>query len=268
MKNQEKHSLHPLHLSSLRKETLLPDDSRQYSLHFLSLFFVTEGEMLLKSGKSETPMPKGTGVYFIKQKNLTVKPLNGKASYYFLSVQAKDTRLIALKEGVFMCTDADALIEIYRALENTLRENNRFSINTSTALYHFFIEMSQSVTTLSSDSARRSAEKKCLPALEYIKKSLTNNLELTKLASLCGYGVTHFSRLFHVATGMTTKEYIRSLRMKLAARYLNELPNMSVHELAEMLGYEYRYFLILFHRAYGISPDAYRKKVKLLPNME
>ena len=61
-------------------------------------------------------------------------------------------------------------------------------------------------------------------------------------------------------TGKTPNELILAIRLKKAANYLINQPEMSITEISEKTGFNsQRYFSKCFKSAYSISPQAYRK---------
>ncbi len=253
------HILYPLHLVKLQKKKLVANQENAYSLHYISVFYVERGSVCFRIGKKEVTIHAGHGFFFPKQQQLSLYA-SEDSDYYFLAVKATDMSLCPLNAGPFFTPDKEELDRVFFELHHTAKASPRFSLAVSVALYRFFATLSQITHSLSLDEKKKEAELKCIPAIEYIQQNLSKDTEVGKLASLCGYGVTHFSRLFRTATGSTTKEYIRKLRMQTAVQILTDVPNITTQEIAKMLGYEYRYFLILFRRTYGIAPDSYRKK--------
>ncbi len=254
-------TLHPYHIAKLERTRLPVRSTRKYSLHHISVFFVYQGSVRFRIGKREAVIAEGEGFFFPKQNVVTLEAMSN-AEYAFLSARVGAAQLSPLSFGPFSAVKRQSMQALFDDLFRETAADSRFSIEASVALYRFFILLPQTVSVLSLDESKQDAEKKCLPALLYIQKHWTSDIEVDKLSALCGYGVTHFSRLFREATGCTTKEYIRMLRMKAAIRYLYEMPSLSTRSLASLLGYEYHYFLLLFRRTYGMSPDVYRKQRK------
>ena len=105
-------------------------------------------------------------------------------------------------------------------------------------------------------------------ALQYIEKNLDSQIDYEELASITGYSVVYFQRIFSLLTDSTLAEYIRRRRMTLAARDLRE-SNERILDIALRYGYESAdAFSRAFQQLHGINPSAARKdgaRVKAYP---
>lgn len=85
------------------------------------------------------------------------------------------------------------------------------------------------------------------------------NLTIDLCAELFGYGRTTFFKKVKQLTGMTPNDYIRQMRMTLAAELLKD-ERLTVAEVAYKVGFEDQYYFSkAFKQYYGMPPTKYRK---------
>ncbi len=96
--------------------------------------------------------------------------------------------------------------------------------------------------------------------IAYVERHLDEDLSLTRLSEVAHFSPCHFHRQFHAATGMTTAELVRLLRLRRAALRLAFNPQLSVTEVALDHGFgSPEAFSRAFKRVYGQAPVAFRK---------
>lgn len=96
---------------------------------------------------------------------------------------------------------------------------------------------------------------------EFIKNNLTNDLNLTVLASISGFSPTHFHKMFKSATGKTLRDYIEDQRIKKAVNLIIET-DRTITEIAYECGFSSQsYFNYVFKRKMKITPKQYAKEI-------
>lgn len=98
--------------------------------------------------------------------------------------------------------------------------------------------------------------------LEYIKGNFSKPLNNQLLSEIARYHENHLNRLFLEYTGITTHQYILTIRLNEAKRLLlnTDLPLITI---AEMCGFNSNtYFSRYFKQTEGLSPSEYRKIFK------
>jgi AraC-like DNA-binding protein len=109
-----------------------------------------------------------------------------------------------------------------------------------------------------SSNARQIVER----ADDYIKLHLSEPLMLGQIAAHCGVSPTHLNRVFNTATGLSTKRYVQSQRMRAACTLL-EVTDMSIKEISRMVGFlQVSYFCQVFTQAQRLPPGQYREQMK------
>ena len=98
-------------------------------------------------------------------------------------------------------------------------------------------------------------------ATVYIKFHLSDKLSLDDIAAQSGLSKFHFSREFKRNVGMTTVNYINTLRCEKARKMLDS-GSHKIHEVQEICGFENAsYFTRVFKRFCGVTPAEYNKSV-------
>jgi AraC-like DNA-binding protein len=97
-------------------------------------------------------------------------------------------------------------------------------------------------------------------AIDYIESSLTQEIDLSKVAAAAGYSSFHLSRLFRAMTGETPAGYVRKRRLSEAARQLLTTKRRILDIALDHQFGSQAAFTRAFRAAFGISPGAYRKR--------
>lgn len=102
-----------------------------------------------------------------------------------------------------------------------------------------------------------------LPALERLRTSPSEPLDLESAATLCRLSPTYFSRRFHQLFGMTFSDYARIHRLHLAARRLVQ-SGAAVSEIAFGVGFSSpAHFTARFRERFGMTPRDYRASARV-----
>jgi len=104
-------------------------------------------------------------------------------------------------------------------------------------------------------------EKFLVKISELIEKRLADpDLEVKHLANEVGMSRTLLFAKLKELTGYAPKEFIKSIRLKKAAQYLQKT-DFTIGEIAYRVGFIYpKYFSTCFLQQYGITPSAYREQ--------
>ena len=108
-------------------------------------------------------------------------------------------------------------------------------------------------------STREEYEARLLKVQMYIQKHLDRDLELNELAKVACFSPFHFHRIFGAMVGESLKEYIRRLRLEMAAGMLF-YTNLSISDIAVKNGYDNNQsFSRAFRDHFGVPPRNYRR---------
>ena len=95
-------------------------------------------------------------------------------------------------------------------------------------------------------------------AKAYIEQYYMMDLDLDKVASICGYSPSYFSRSFRKYFGINFVQYLLQVRLDNAKQLLKS-SSMTVAEISEKTGFQsLSYFSTIFKRETGLSPNQYR----------
>ncbi len=93
----------------------------------------------------------------------------------------------------------------------------------------------------------------------FISENISNSIRKTKLASLLGLSVSHFSHAFKQTTGMTPSIYVAAARVKAAQQNMLR-SEQSLCDVALSHGFcDQAHFCRVFRRETGLSPQTWRK---------
>lgn len=96
---------------------------------------------------------------------------------------------------------------------------------------------------------------------EYIEKNISSEVSLESAAEICGFSVSHFSRIFKKTVGENFCDYLNSRRITEAQRLI-ATTDMNVTEIAMECGFSSAsYFIKRFRDKTGMSPRKYRERI-------
>lgn len=95
--------------------------------------------------------------------------------------------------------------------------------------------------------------------LAYIQSNYTNHIRLADVAEKTHFSPSYLSRYFHKTVGMTFVQYVKNLRIEMAAKLLANT-DLDVTAVCYEIGYSSpASFSNEFRKAYKVSPTEYRK---------
>jgi len=96
------------------------------------------------------------------------------------------------------------------------------------------------------------------PAINYINDHYNSNIDLERLASLCGLSISHLIRSFKRFANRTPHEYLLSFRLR-KSKQLLLTTSLPIEQIAEMCGFNgSSHFARAFRIENAMSPSAFR----------
>ena len=92
----------------------------------------------------------------------------------------------------------------------------------------------------------------------YIRDHIHEPLDRETLASVAGFSIPHFHRVFTAQVGESAASYVRRLRMERAGRKLR-MGAVDITEVALAAGYDSHAFSKAFKQQFGLSPSEFRQ---------
>ena len=95
--------------------------------------------------------------------------------------------------------------------------------------------------------------------MRYIREHINEPLDREMLASVAGFSVPHFHRVFTAHVGESAASYVRRLRLERAGRKLR-MGAVDITEVALAAGYDtHAAFSKAFKQQFGLSPREFRQ---------
>lgn len=215
---------------------------RNYTL----LHYVVSGRGIFRKNGVEHPVGRGE-VFCILPGELTYYEADKKDPwvYRWLGFDGELTRSFAELPPVFRVSDAAARCFLTDDYEGEISE-----YRIAAQLFNLYGELFGEKRG-KSDYARQ--------VMSYVEAMYMQPIRVGEIASQLHLDRRYLSRVFRERTGQTVQEYILSVRMSEAKRFLSQ--GLSVGETAERCGYGDSFlFSKMFKRWVGISPAVWKKK--------
>jgi AraC family transcriptional regulator len=95
--------------------------------------------------------------------------------------------------------------------------------------------------------------------MRYIREHINEPIDRETLASVAGFSVPHFHRVFTARVGESAASYVRRIRMERAGRKLR-MGAVDITEVALAAGYDsHAAFGKAFKQQFGLSPSEFRQ---------
>lgn len=135
-------------------------------------------------------------------------------------------------------------------------KENGYQIKCTELFYNILYKAKQTAAFHNSDTNH--IAQLLAPAISYIHANYTNEeIIISELAAKCFLSEAYFRRIFKSLYHLTPLEYIRLLRIDVAASLLSERV-CSVSEAARQTGFsDVKYFSKIFKKIKGVSPSKY-----------
>ncbi len=185
------------------------------------------------------------------------KPVYKYWCHFDLSLN-EGQKLIYSKKGVRCKLPRENLEPIFQKLiQAESLQSPLDALFEKTALLELFSEFMRNVDYMSILPVSTDHLTDCIN--NYILRNISSNITLGELAETVYLHPNYFTQYFKKRFGVSPIEYVNTLRLEKAARFLTDHPEKSIKEVAMEFGFrDYRYFSRLFRKRYGITPTAYK----------
>ncbi len=250
-------------------------------LHFhnyleIGICIFGDGEMIFK----DTSYPYHGGMITVIPKNYphTTNSKEGEKSYWeylFVDVETfleeryrenpemveKIMNRISERAFIKDIKDVPKLAELSRYIMDTFNEKaEMFEDDIKGALGSLIINIVRLNKKDENSKSNVLSNKAILPAIEYINKNYSSQIEIEDLAKLCMLSESHFRRLFKNIMEMTPTHYINKKRVIEACKYLKNT-DANIAQIALKVGFiTPSTFNRNFQKFIGTSPKNWRKK--------
>lgn len=249
--------------------------------NFFELAYIKEGRATHILDGAETKIKSGTyfivdyGKYhsFYSDGNEKLKLINCLFTAEFIDKSLKNCRefsellncyLLKYDCNILMHSPTKTIFRdddgyVYEILKKMQKEYNRKSVAYSELLRIYLLEIIIHTLRKITDKEIRPNSDCVKRAMSYISENYNKDIRLCDIAQGESYSISHFSRKFHEATGMTFSEYLQRTRIKESCRLLLNT-NKKVIEIAYLCGYkDINNFNMLFKKYTGLTPLSFRK---------
>ncbi|EJK2426909.1 helix-turn-helix transcriptional regulator [Vibrio parahaemolyticus] len=146
----------------------------------------------------------------------------------------------------------------------------RYALNDESLAYQFQLIKKMYFVNNNLDSFKISfntiehvnCKSKITKVFDFVSNNLDKEIRVEKVAELCCYSPTSFSRFFHQEVGISFRDYVTSQRIALAKKALIEDKSVKISYVAYQCGYrDVSYFSRIFKKKTGVSPGDYRKEL-------
>lgn len=126
-------------------------------------------------------------------------------------------------------------------------------------LYLFFFMLYSTYKKESAPSSAKKSLQRMKQILKFVELNYSEKICIATVSDEVGLSESHFMKYFKETMGVSFIEYLKSYRLKMAARLL-KCSDDSILAVAESVGFDnLSYFNRAFKKKYGVTPSGFRK---------
>ena len=195
------------------------------------------------------------------------------AIFYLLNTEDKLTRAISLlaesRDSPMLFSD-QFVLGSGRLLVNELQKGSIADSEFVELLTRVMLEQTfraLTTSTIGGINPRHIQFSRLQSVLNHVHANLAQDLSVQTLAKIAGVDVSYFRKIFHEATGVTPRDYVRSARLE-HARKLLTMSALPIAQIAEDCGFANQSHLtVRFRAAHAITPARFRKELGRNPEL-
>ena len=241
----------PIHLWTAGENHEQENRDRPNGAVFHHLFFVMDGELLLRTAEGETIYPAGTALFLPKDTPMFYKAAKGHLITGWLTFDGYGVNeLLTYFNIKGVCfAPSESLIPQYELCVKATRKGKSHE-KISALLYPLLISFF-SLSTTNSDYLKQ--------AYSFIKEHATRDISVPEIAEAVGISQSLLYRLFR-QENLTPLSYLQTYRIEMAQRQLLD-GNDSIAQIGNDCGFhDQAYFCKVFRRLVGMTPTEFRNQ--------
>lgn len=237
-------------------------DLLAYQLPANIFLFVVSGSAYVRVDEQKCYLKRHHLLHAGKGMEMDILPAKHEFSCYLVFYKAvlpASTASLPFGRFYHVILPEPALVhsQIRRMYEQWKQSGILAQIRMKSMLFEFVYEL---FSQLQASTDRGSPSDLVAYALRYIHEHYNEAVTMDQLADLLGCSSSYMYRLFKAEIGKSPNDYIISLRMEQAQRYLLTT-QLNLREIALTVGYaDVYYFSRLFKKQFGVSPLQSRKR--------
>ena len=218
------------------------------------LLYITRGECVYECEGEKTPLCEGSVIYLPSGSKHSMTVKSSDIAFYRI-----DFNIVIDGEIALFSTKplklTDAVSTSFKGKLADLCDECRFEYNTVSKTE----KLAGMLATLQEHPSSL-YKSKIGPAIKYLHEHFTEQIDCSRLASLCFLSRAQLYNVFHSYLGITPLQYRDRLVLR-QAKILIESNDFSVSEISDMLGFSsVAYFSRFFKKHTGKSPTTYIKE--------
>lgn len=213
----------------------------------------TSGERYYDFDGTKVPAMPNDILYLPKNSDYIVKSIISGGCY---AINFDISETIDLKPFSFRVKNASSFLNSFTQAERVWRtKSSGYELKCKAELYNTIYNLRKEFEL---GYISKGVSDKIKPAIDYIHQEYINgNIEIARLARLCGISETYFRRIFQKTFGISPIKYINNLKITRAKELISS-GLYTVSEVAELSGfYDECYFSREFKKTVGICPSEY-----------
>lgn len=229
----------------------------RYKFKGYVIFFVEEGQGIIKFHQKIIPLIKGNILIFNNDEKIVISNGLWKVKYIVIDTDHLKTMMkdIIGNRNLFYVSDFKEVKYIFNVFSRNRDESIKNVLENCQYLMELFLLL------LNSQNYGDDKENFILKAMDYIDTHYDKDIDVTSLADMCGYSQYHFIREFKKILNVTPYRYIISRKLFYAKKMLKE-SDLDVYQIAMTVGFKsLSNFCKVFKKYEGITPKKYRKMV-------
>jgi AraC-like DNA-binding protein len=199
------------------------------------------------------------GRSFVATDNLDVLASKGKVDHLFIHFSL-GYPLDLVSNNVYEIEINKNNVEFLNEIKNACISNTITGFRESLLIKQILLESLLKLPTAMWESGN--IDFRILNSIKFIEVNAKTKITNAQLANMANMATNSFARLFKLSTGITTQQYILTLKVQAASNYIHHT-HKSLDEIAFECGFSDRHhFSKIFKKVLKINPSDYKNRLK------